>query len=81
MAVNCGPTSRGEIKASEMTIREKALLDIFCAFIVQGKVPGTKGTLEKAQEATAYYLQTIDPNLNKPKTILSREDEQEQKNS
>ena len=65
MAVNCGPHFRGEIPAVNMTIREKTLLEIFCAFIAQGKVPGTKGTLEKAQEATAYYLQAIDPNLNK----------------
>ena len=64
--VQCGPTTRGEINATQITIAEKALLDIFCALLtkqtVGAGVIGTKAILDKAQEATACYLNTTNPN-------------------
>ena len=66
--VNCGPVWRSDIKSSEMTIRETALLHIYTTLLAKGG-PGAKAVLERAQEATGYYLQAIDPNLSKlPKT-------------
>ena len=63
MGIQCGPTTRGEIRADQITISEQALLDIFCALltkqIVGAGVLGTKAILEKAQEATACYLNAI----------------------
>lgn len=60
MSVKCGPIFRGQITATQMTIGEVALLEIYKALLANGKVAGLP-TLEKAQEATAYYLQAIDP--------------------
>ena len=64
--VNCGPVWRAEVPASQMTIREVALLHIYTTMLSKGG-PGAKAILERAQEATGYYLQAIDPNLNKLK--------------
>jgi hypothetical protein len=57
--MNVGPVSRGEIRASEMTIREKVLLEIYSAMLAKGGL-GVKQTLDKSEEATAYYLRAID---------------------
>ena len=57
--VRCGPISRGELPVEAMTIREKALLEIFSALLIKG-VGGVRQTLDKAEESTAYYLQAID---------------------
>ena len=73
--VYSGPTSRGEIIATQMTIHEFALLEIYKAMLCNGKVAGLKPTLEKAQEATAYYLQAINPNKPQVKIDPNEEDE------
>ena len=78
MSVNCGPTSRGDMPATALTIREVVLLEIYKAMLTNGKIAGLKPTLEKAQEATAYYLQVIDPNLNKLPVKLNRDEGEEE---
>jgi hypothetical protein len=67
MAVNYD--SRGEDYASHMTIREVVLIEIFKSLLLKGGNPGIKVTLDKAQEATAYYLQAIE---KKPEVVVTK---------
>ena len=70
MPVNCGPLHRGEIPASQLTIEEVALLEIYSRLLSADIVLYHRDEadnisdwcLETAKKATKLYLDEIDPN-------------------